>query len=316
MFDKLRDQPNGEKLMSKICCIAGDITLDKLNLSNDDERELQHNVDIIFHMAANVRFDQPLKSAVLLNTGGTKHLLDLACSFKKLAAFVHVSTSYCHCDEVVLEEKLYKAPHNPRKILEMVSWMDDDLLKTVTPKLLKNAPNTYAYTKCLTEQLIAEYARKLPLVITRPSIVTAAWKEPIPGWVDNLNGPTGILVGAGKGVIRSMHCDAELDADLVPVDVSINSLLMIGWKIATSPKTNDVKVYHITANRDNSITWGEALECGRKHFYENPFSICLWYPGGSIKSNYFHHVIAVFFLHIIPAYLVDFLMILTGNKPL
>lgn len=31
----------------------------------------------------------------------------------------------------------------------------------------------------------------LPLAIVRPSIVTAAKQEPIPGWVDNLNGPTG-----------------------------------------------------------------------------------------------------------------------------
>ena len=31
----------------------------------------------------------------------------------------------------------------------------------------------------------------IPLAIVRPSIVTAARQEPIPGWVDNLNGPTG-----------------------------------------------------------------------------------------------------------------------------
>lgn len=33
--------------------------------------------------------------------------------------------------------------------------------------------------------------------------VAAAYKEPMPGWVDNLNGPTGLLVGAGKGI--TMH---------------------------------------------------------------------------------------------------------------
>ncbi|RZC41503.1 fatty acyl-CoA reductase 1 [Asbolus verrucosus] len=315
VFDKLHDQPHGEKLLNKLYCIAGDITQHNLNLSNDDEKTLQDNVDVVFHMAANVRFDQPLKSAVLLNTGGTKNLLDLACSFKKLTAFVHVSTSYCHCNEVKLEEKLYKAPHDPRKILDLVSWMEEDALKSLTPKLLKASPNTYAYTKCLTEQLVSEYSVKLPLVITRPSIVTAAWKEPIPGWVDNLNGPTGLLVGAGKGVIRSMHCDPRLEANIVPVDSAINSLITIGWKVGASPKSDDVKVYHITSNNDNTISWGEALEVGRKHFYDNPFSVCLWYPGGSIKSSYVAHVIAVFFLHTIPAYLVDFLMVLTGNKP-
>lgn len=33
--------------------------------------------------------------------------------------------------------------------------------------------------------------------------------EPVPGWVDSLNGPIGILVGAGKGVIRSMLCNPK-----------------------------------------------------------------------------------------------------------
>lgn len=218
-------------------------------------------------------------------------------------------------------------------MLDLVSWMDEEILKNLTPKLIKNSPNTYAYTKCLTEQLISEYSRKLPLVITRPSIVTAAWKEPIPGWVDNLNGPTGILVGAGKGVIRTMHCNENLDADIVPVDTAINSLLMIGWKIGIAERSSQVQVYHITSNKvsftklvqtclyiflfqENPISWGKALDIGRKHFYANPFSVCLWYPGGSIKKYYFVHLLAVFFLHIIPAYIVDFLMVLTGNKPL
>lgn len=165
--------------------------------------------------------------------------------------------------------------------------------------------------------------------------MTAAWKEPISGWVDNLNGPTGILVGAGKGVIRSMHCNAELNADLVPVDVAINSLIVLAHKLGTSQRKDEALVYNVTGNRvsqpqaqkrlkvqwvfsfqDNPISWGDALNIGRKHFYNNPFSVCLWYPGGSIKSSYIIHAIAAFFFHIIPAYVVDFLLTLTRNKPL
>ena len=29
------------------------------------------------------------------------------------------------------------------------------------------------------------------------------WKEPVPGWVDNLNGPTGLFLIAGIGVMRT-----------------------------------------------------------------------------------------------------------------
>uniref|UniRef100_A0AAR5Q7C2 Fatty acyl-CoA reductase n=2 Tax=Dendroctonus ponderosae TaxID=77166 RepID=A0AAR5Q7C2_DENPD len=315
VFDKLRDRQNSETILNKLKCLSGDVVHPNLSLDEDVIQELEHNVTVVFHMAANVRFDQPLKSAVLLNTGGTLNVLDLACRFKKVKVFVHTSTSYCHCDETRLEEKLYPAPHNPRHILDLAKWMDGDLLKLLTPKLLGNSPNTYAYTKCLTEQLVSEYQSKLPIAICRPSIVIAAWKEPLPGWVDNLNGPTGILIGAGKGVIRTMHCNADFIADVVPVDVSVNSLMLIAWKTGSQPKENQADVFNVTVNKKFAKSWGEALAMGRKHFYDYPFSVCLWYPGGNIKSTYLAHAIAVFFLHLIPAYLVDFLMYLTNNKP-
>lgn len=64
--------------------------------------------------------------------------------------------------------------------------------------------------------------------------VTPAFKEPIPGWVDSLNGPIGLLVGGGKGVIRSMHCKGEYQVEAVPVDMAINSLIAIAWRTGTS----------------------------------------------------------------------------------
>lgn len=52
----------------------------------------------------------------------------------------------------------------------------------------------------------------------------------MPGWVDNLNGPTGLLIAAGKGVIRSMHCNGEHPAQMIPVDIAINAVLTLTWK--------------------------------------------------------------------------------------
>lgn len=301
---------------NKLYCVCGDITKPCLDLSNDDFHMLCDKVDIIFHMAANVKFDQQLKDALMMNTGGTLRILELAKQCKKLRAFVHVSTSYCHCDRDELEEKIYGAPHDPRKMLELVTWLEDDLISLLTPRLIKKSPNTYAYTKCLTEQLVSEYAKILPIAICRPSIVSACLKEPIPGWVGNLNGPTGLIVGAGKGIIRTMHCNPEMVGDLVPVDLAINCMILIGKELYEErPEVGEIMVVHATSGKDNQIKWGEALEMGRKHFYDNPFSVCLWYPGGSIKSNYLLHIIAVFFFHLIPAYVVDFIMIMTKQKP-
>lgn len=41
----------------------------------------------------------------------------------------------------------------------------------------------------------------------------------------------------------------------------------------------------------------------------------LWYPGGGMTTSKVVHLIAVLFLHLIPAYLLDGLIYMTGNKP-
>ena len=68
--------------------------------------------------------------------------------------------------------------------------------------------------------------------------VTAAWKEPLSGWIDNLNGPTGLLAGAGKGILRSLLCYRNLIADLIPVDIAINLLISVAWHTATARYVN------------------------------------------------------------------------------
>jgi fatty acyl-CoA reductase len=49
------------------------------------------------------------------------------------------------------------------------------------------------------------------------------------GWVDSLNGPVGILVGASKGVIRVMRADSECAGEVIPVDMAINALITISY---------------------------------------------------------------------------------------
>jgi hypothetical protein len=69
--------------------------------------------------------------------------------------------------------------------------------------------NRVCETRELQVQLVEDSGR-LPVAIVRPSIIGAIWREPIPGWTDNLNGPTGIFVGVwgncwqwkGEGRVR------------------------------------------------------------------------------------------------------------------
>lgn len=57
--------------------------------------------------------------------------------------------------------------------------------------------------------------------------VIPIWLDPLPGWTDNINGPTGLLIAAGKGVLRSMYCNKNSYADFVPADIAANSLLLV-----------------------------------------------------------------------------------------
>lgn len=91
-------------------------------------------VNIIYHCAATIRFDEALKKAVLLNTRGTKQVSELAGSCKKLDLFCHVSTSYCHLNEKLLLEKPYPPPSEPNSVIEAVEKMSDAEADAVTPQ--------------------------------------------------------------------------------------------------------------------------------------------------------------------------------------
>ncbi|XP_065078984.1 putative fatty acyl-CoA reductase CG5065 [Ochlerotatus camptorhynchus] len=313
VFDRIRETNRAQ--LDKVKLIRGDILSDGLEITEPDRAELIDNVEVIFHCAANVRFDQELKQAVNFNTNGTMRVLKLAEQMKRLIAFIHVSTAYCQCNEEVVEERAYAAPHSPLGISKLADLVDSNVLDLVTPNLLSNLPNTYAYTKALTEDLVYSYRDRFPIAIARPTIVVAAWKEPLPGWVEGTNGPTGLMIGAGRGVIRTMHCNPDYESDIMPVDITMNAIIVLAAERINTPNNREAMFCNVSGANVNTLTWGDALESGRQKFYDNPLCFSLWYPDGSIKSNYYYHMLCVIMFHYLPAYLIDFLMIVLRRKP-
>lgn len=131
----------------------------------------------------------------------------------------------------------------------------------------------------------------------------------------NLPPNTGLMIGAGKGVIRSMHCNPDLNSEAVPVDLAINAIITIAYKRSKMSKES-VYFCNVTDSGINPLTWGQSLEIGRELFNKYPMCQSLWYPNGSIKTNYYHHLFCVVFFHYLPAYFIDFLMVLIRQKPL
>lgn len=63
------------------------------------------------------------------------------------------------------------------------------------------------------------------IIFVKKCTVIATYKEPVRGWIDNVYGPIGLIVGAGIGIIHTYLCNTELTTDMVPVDLVVNSLI-------------------------------------------------------------------------------------------
>lgn len=313
VFDNLRSK--SPEVLMKVQAVSGDVSVDGLEMDEQDYEMLIDKVNIVFHCAANVRFDQNLREAVNFNTVGTLRILKLAEQMKNLQVFLHVSTTYCHCKETILEERYYAASEDPFGIIEMVKVLKDDTINSMTSKLLDGLPNTYAFTKGLTEDMVHQYMDKFPIAIARPSIVIAAWKSPYKGWVEGLNGPTGLSVVAAKGVLRSMYCNPDFRSQTIPVDIVINVIIAIAYQRSKMAKGAEYYC-NIADCLKTPLTWGYTIELSREIIKKYPMSQMIWYPDGSIKTNYYHHLICSILFHYLPAYVIDFMMILFRQKPL
>lgn len=61
--------------------------------------------------------------------------------------------------------------------------------------------------------------------------VIASNKEPVPGWIDSLYGPSGVVVASTTGIMRTLNCDPDLKADVVPVDMVSNTIIASAWHL-------------------------------------------------------------------------------------
>lgn len=78
----------------------------------------------------------------------------------------------------------------------------------------------------------------------------------------------------------------------------------------------EIPVFNITKGDIVRMTWGEVLRQGTQYAYEYPLDAGLWYPNGSIRTNKLVHYFVVFWLQMVPAFLIDGIMILTRQKTL
>lgn len=298
LFDRLREcQPD---FADKLVPIKADLLQPRLGLSDEDALTLQSQVSIVFHVAATIKFNEVLRLSLQLNVTAVRMLLEL-CRGMDLQVFVHVSTAYSNCPNKTIEEKVYSPAMDPYKLLSTVDWMSDDMVNDMTPFLLGDWPNTYTFTKALAETVLVKESVGMPICIVRPSIVGAAWKDPIPGWVDNLAGASGLFIASTKGIIKCVIADKDMVTDLTPVDLVVNTLITSGWHTAVHRPT-EVPVINVVTSPTNPITWKEVAH----HLCPSSFS----YTENYLLFSYLNFVGCR-----VPYTIADLLVKLCGKRP-
>lgn len=220
-----------EFILQKLVSLDSDLVEPKLGLTQASIDMLANEVDVIFHVAASVKFDAPLEVNMLNNVKATKELLEIAVTFKQLKCFIHVSTAYSNCQLNEIGELIYP--------MQIPSDGEDPMNFKITDQMIDDRPNTYTYTKAMAENIASKYAKKINIVIVRPSIVMSSMREPAEGWIDTINGPVGLSVLGALGILQKIKVNSEVVFDLIPVDIVTNALVSIGWA-ATERKSEFV----------------------------------------------------------------------------
>ncbi|KAI5698676.1 hypothetical protein M8J75_010283 [Diaphorina citri] len=298
--------------LSKMVAVTGDCLKPGVGINSEDRQTLVDNIHVVFHCAATVRFDAHLKVAVSINLRATKALLEMAKEMKQLKSFVHVSTAYSNCRQPIIEERA----NSP--FAGIVDYW----------------PNTYALTKQVAEDMVRRGGAGMPVAMVRPSIVIATNKEPIPGWINNHYGPTGIVAGAGLGLLRSMHADPELVADMVPADNVINCIISAAWNVHQTwnekkaagklvadsldknyPDDTDIEIYNYVSSTQKPIKWKEFMALNEKAVPEIPSTFAIWAYCFTLNKYKSIHKLYILFLHLLPALIVDTAAKLMGRQP-
>ena len=78
---------------------------------------------------------------------------------------------------------------------------------------------------------------------------------------------------------------------------------------------DEVKVFTSSTGQHNPMTWGQFSKYSFDLVDDFPTTGLFWYPSTSYLPGKYAYKVAFFLFHYIPAYIVDFIALLTGKEP-
>ncbi len=132
-------------------------------------------------------------------------------------------------------------------------------------------PNTYTFTKSLSESLIGDFVDATPgaaIAIVRPSIVESSIEKPFVGWNEGVNTSASLSYLLGT-FFRQLPTNESKCLDLIPVDIVSRGMTLIGAALVAR---RHERVYHLATSVANPCDMRRSIELtglGHRKFYRS-----------------------------------------------
>ncbi|HEY6004260.1 MAG TPA: SDR family oxidoreductase [Anaeromyxobacter sp.] len=192
--------------------VEGDLEQMHLGLSGAEFKALAQEVTDVWHLAARSHLGAGRSEMRRVNVEGTRNVLDLALSARRLRRFSHFSTAYVSGDRVgvILEDELAMG---------------------------QRFHNAYEETKFQAELLVRRAQADIPATVLRPSIVVGDSRT---GEIDRFEGPYALailLVASPLAVPLPLPGDAVAPLNVVPVDFVVEAARAVAESPAGAGRT-------------------------------------------------------------------------------
>jgi hypothetical protein len=130
-------------------------------------------------------------------------------------------------------------------------------------------PNTYTFTKSLSESLIRNFLDANPsaaVAVVRPAIVESSLETPFLGWNEGINTSASLSYLLGT-FFRQLPTNEAKCLDIIPVDLVCRGMTLIS---AALVERRHASVYHLATSVANACNMGRSIELtglGHRKFY-------------------------------------------------
>ena len=148
-----------------------------------------------------------------------------------------------------------------------IRWLRNYLTEAGTKRAQELGwPNTYTFTKSLSESLIAKHGVGLPVAVVRPAIVETAVAKPFVGWNEGINTSASLSYLLGT-YFRQLPTNERKRLDIIPVDAVCRGMTLIAAAVV---EQRHETIYQLATSVTNPCDMRRSIEltslAHRKHY--------------------------------------------------